>query len=141
MTENEALEEHKKDCRKCRDKSCTYNGVDCLQKKDIEVYEEIIRYRELGTVEEIQKAIENLPLHQVEHKLLQEYQNIGTARECKIAVERMKPKKPIQQATTEKTHYKCPCCNNIMQTIYRDGVAWGHIANYCEWCGQKLDRE
>ena len=51
-------------------------------------------------------------------------------------LEKQLPKEPIQQATTEKTHYKCPCCSNIMQTIYSDGVGWGHIANYCEWCGQ-----
>lgn len=89
MTENDALKIHKEDCKKCKDTACEYNHQ-CLQKKDIEVYEEIIRYRALGTVEEIQKAMENLPLLQVEHKLLQEYQNIGTVRLCRIAVERMK---------------------------------------------------
>ena len=55
MTENEvneALERHKKDCRKCRDKACKY-GIDCLQKIDIEVYEELLRYRAIGTVEEL----------------------------------------------------------------------------------------
>ena len=56
----------------------------------VNALEEIQAYRELGTVEEIQKAMENMPLCRVEHKLLQEYQNIGTVRLCKIAVERMK---------------------------------------------------
>lgn len=55
MTENEALEKHKKDCRRCIDKSCMY-GVDCLQKKDIEVYEELQQYRAIGTVEEVKDA-------------------------------------------------------------------------------------
>lgn len=50
MTENEALEKHKEDCRRCRDKACMH-GVDCLQKKDIEVYEELLAYRAIGTVE------------------------------------------------------------------------------------------
>lgn len=65
-------------------------GLKNAVKMAIKALEEIQAYKALGTVEEIQKAIENLPLHQVEHKLLQEYQTIGTVRECKIAVERMK---------------------------------------------------
>lgn len=72
----------------------------------------------------------------------EEFQTENQEEAYKLAIqalEKQTPKKPIQQATTEKTHYKCPCCNNIMQTIYLDGVAWGHIANYCEWCGQKID--
>ena len=36
MTESEALEKHKEDCRRCKDKACERN-IQCLQKKDIEV--------------------------------------------------------------------------------------------------------
>jgi aerobic-type carbon monoxide dehydrogenase small subunit (CoxS/CutS family) len=72
---------------------------------------------------------------------IQQYRAIGTVEEFKALKEKSVAKKPIQQETTEKTHYKCPFCNNIMQTIYRDGVGWGHIADYCEWCGQKIDMD
>jgi hypothetical protein len=74
-------------------------------------------------------------------KELHKYKAIGTIEEFKDLKEKNVAKKPIQQETTEKTHYKCPFCNNIMQTIYRDGVGWGHIADYCEWCGQKIDMD
>lgn len=40
MTIDEALERHKEDCKRCRDKACEHNHR-CLQKKDIEVYEEL----------------------------------------------------------------------------------------------------
>ena len=139
MTENEALEEHKKDCRRCKDKSCVH-GWDCLQKKDIEVYEELEQYRALGTVEEIQKAMENLPLYQVEHKLLQENQDICTVRECKIAVERMKPKKPDYEADGYADgqlvydYAKCPICGHDFEYGIND---WE--CKYCSDCGQKLD--
>lgn len=51
MTENEALEKHKEDCKKCWDKACEHN-IQCLQKKDIEVYEELQKYRAIGTIDE-----------------------------------------------------------------------------------------
>lgn len=84
-------------------------------------------YQSLGTVEEIQKAMESLPLLQVEHKLLQEYQNIGTVRLCRIAVERMKPKKPIDKLM----YLECPSCGDV-------GI---EDCGYCSACGQKLDWE
>lgn len=98
MTENEAIKRLEEDsCYECSYgcESAELCGLeDCglknATKMAIKALEDIQAYRTLGTVEEIQKAMENLPLHKVEHKLLQEYQTIGTVRECKIAVERMK---------------------------------------------------
>ena len=57
MTESEALEKHKEDCRRCKDKACERN-IQCLQKKDIEVYEEIQQYRAIGTVSEFRELKE-----------------------------------------------------------------------------------
>lgn len=57
MTENEALSKYKEDCRRCRDKACKY-GWDCLQAKSIEICEELLKYRAIGTVEEYRKARE-----------------------------------------------------------------------------------
>lgn len=51
MTESEAYEKHKADCKRCTDEACKY-GIECLQGKDIDVYEELFKYRAIGTVEE-----------------------------------------------------------------------------------------
>lgn len=58
MTENEALEKHKEDCKKCWDKACEHN-IQCLQKKDIEVYERLMEFEAIGTVEELRALKEN----------------------------------------------------------------------------------
>lgn len=81
MTENEALKKHREDCRRCKDKACMY-GVDCLQKKDIEAYEELLKYRAIGTVEEF-KALK----------------------------EKNEPKKPIEETDNYGyIEYYCPNC-------------------------------
>lgn len=54
------------------------------------------------------------------------------------AIEKQIPKKPIQQSTDEKTHYKC-VCGKISMTVYTDGIRQGYTPNYCPTCGQKLD--
>ncbi len=142
MTENEAIKEIETSLELAE--MCTPNRE---REKEIKAYkmaiqalEEIQQYRAIGTVEEVQTQITKSTEWLIERDTrLAEYQAIGTIEELKALKEKSVAKKPIQQETTEKTHYKCPCCNNIMQTIYKDGVAWGHIANYCERCGQKID--
>ena len=57
MTDEEALEKHKEDCRRCKDKACERN-IQCLQKKDIEIYEEIQQYRAIGSVSEFRELKE-----------------------------------------------------------------------------------
>ena len=116
MTENEALEKHKEDCRRCRDKACVH-GWDCLQKKDIEVYEEIQQYRAIGTVEgyerAIQSSIENYNLYREYKAKVQEYKAIGTIEEFKALKEK------------RKTGVVCPICGKLG-------------TNRCEECGQDL---
>lgn len=69
---------------------------------------------------------------------LAEYENIGTVEECREAVEKQKPKKPIpvnyqdyagKIDNTEflEDSYLCPNC----KTVIRSG-------SYCGRCGQKL---
>lgn len=65
-----------------------------------------------------------------------QYRAIGTVDECQSAVERMKPKKPIDiLMVRDNDGYigligKCPCCDDIVEedTLYCD-------------CEQKLDWE
>lgn len=54
------------------------------------------------------------------------------------ALEKQIPKKPVEQETDEKTHYKCEC-GYIMLTVYADGYRLGNQPKYCEKCGQKID--
>ena len=56
------------------------------------------------------------------------------------ALEKQVPKKPEEQETTEKTHYKCKC-GYIMLTIWADGYHLGNKPKYCERCGQAIDWE
>lgn len=56
---------------------------------------------------------------------LEAYRAIGTAEECRVAVERMKPKKILKR----EDGYKCRICNHWV------GFRYG----YCDGCGQKLD--
>lgn len=55
------------------------------------------------------------------------------------ALEKQIPKKPKEQGTDEKTHYKCPECGWIPLTIYSDGYHLGNKPKYCERCGQAID--
>lgn len=65
MTVSEALKKHKEDCLSCRDKACKLNHK-CLQQKDIEVYEKLMQYETIGTVEEFkalkEKSVAKKPI-------------------------------------------------------------------------------
>lgn len=67
-------------------------------------------------------------------KELQEYRKIVTVDECRAAVEKQKPKKPIKNRKQEIRYtsaYSCPNCG-------RSFTGTG-IAKYCYHCGQALD--
>lgn len=70
---------------------------------------------------------------------LQEYEKLGTLEEVSEAVKKQILKKPDEKSSTEKTHYKCPVCGNIMLTVYADGYRLGNEPKYCEDCGQAID--
>ena len=65
---------------------------------------------------------------------VQEYHKIGTVDECKVAVEKQKPKMPIKDALQYMRYtssYVCPSCGR--------GFTGAGIANYCYHCGQRMD--
>lgn len=78
------------------------------------------------------KAMGCTEVKRFEHIQLEKIEMIINALEKQVA------KKPIQQSTDEKTHYKC-VCGNISMTVYTDGIRQGYTPNYCPNCGQKLD--
>lgn len=64
---------------------------------------------------------------------VQQYQEIGTVEECRKAVEKRKPKKPLCGADIAGNEYMiCPNCSAIVE----DGE-WR--ADYCPDCGQAID--
>ena len=65
---------------------------------------------------------------------LKQYQAIGTLEECRVAVEKQKPMKPIKTETEGYMFtdtYRCPTCGG--------NFSGTGIADYCYHCGQKLD--
>ena len=130
MTENEAIEV-------LDELNCLH--IDVVRANAIEVaiqaLEEIQEFRKLGTVEDVPRLL-------VERNVIHQYTNIGTVRECKIAVERMKPKKPDYEADGYADgqlvydYAKCPICGHDFEYGIND---WE--CKYCSDCGQKLDWE
>lgn len=68
-------------------------------------------------------------------KEIQKYREIGTVEECREAVERQKPKKPLVGIDDEGNGYMI--CRNCSDIVERE--CW--VANYCPDCGQAIDWE
>lgn len=106
-------------------------------------------------MDEIQKAMENLNTSGVEvsgqirrvaefygaldtaiiaiQELLR-YKQIGTVKECRVAQEKQRAKKPIEDKHNGIRYteiYRCPVCNN--------NFSGRGYAKYCYYCGQALD--
>lgn len=65
-------------------------------------------------------------------KEIQQYRKIGTVEECREAVEKQKPKKPLGGVDIAGNEYMiCPYCSAIVE----DGE-WR--ADYCPDCGQAI---
>ena len=63
MDYREALESHKRDCRRCRERICEggqSKNYYCLQYMDIKAYEELLQYQKLGTLEEITESAKTI---------------------------------------------------------------------------------
>lgn len=59
---------------------------------------------------------------------VQQYRTIGTPEECRAAVEKQKPKKPVMDGYCGFESYECPTCHHDMSNEQK----------YCDKCGQKL---
>lgn len=97
------------------------------------IFEEIQQYRAIGTVEDIEKSMQNVSVLLAEHELLKLYQSIGTVEECRAAVEKMKPKKAIR----EKGIPYCPCCGAVATTDTGDSFL-DYEVTHCDNCGQAI---
>lgn len=83
-------------------------GADCIEANT----KELERYRKLGTVEEIQRALDK-----------------ANAKKC------------IEDSCPDHTHYKCPTCGKIQMSVYAHGCPrLGRIPHNCDNCGQRLEK-
>ena len=66
---------------------------------------------------------------------LEQYRAIGTQEECRAAVEKQIPKKPVEMKPTDKLlngYFSCPMCGGW--------VGMDEYSNeYCGCCGQKIN--
>ena len=71
---------------------------------------------------------------------LKQYKEVGTVEECRVAMERIKPKKPYYEGDGYSDgqlvydYAKCPICGHDFEYGIND---WE--SEYCSDCGQKLD--
>ena len=73
-------------------------------------------------IEEVIKAL----------KEIQQYRAIGTVEECREAVEKQKPKKPVK----DKYHHNC--CPNCGWIVSGEGGYGEEFCPHCENCGQAI---
>lgn len=96
----------------------------------IEALKEVQQYREIGASPEQLKEL--IFEGSATKRILRHYQEIGTVEECREAVEKQKPKKPLGGADINGNEYMiCRECS----TIVEDGE-WR--AMYCPDCGQAI---
>ena len=101
----------------------------------LSVLREIRNYRKLGTLEELARAKKYIDLakkHGTIGEMIDEcaaYEEIGTVEECREAVEKQKPKKPILRNDNGKLRKSCPVC----------GCFFSPLSRSCPKCGQAID--
>ena len=104
----------------------------------IQALEEIQEYRAIGTVEDIEKSMQNVSVLLAEHELLKLYQSIGTVEEFKAMKEKNVAKKPNYEGDGYYGNrivldtWICPNCENNYEVDYDD-------YDYCPNCGQHID--
>ena len=81
------------------------------------------KFRE-GTMTALDMAISAL-------KEIQQYRGIGTVEECREAVEKQKPKKPVLRNDNGKLRKSCPVC----------GCFFSPLSRSCPKCGQAILQE
>lgn len=140
MTENEAIEELKFSNEKCLEQcegACSSrknNDCACQDAVIERMLDELLQYREIGTVEQVRNQKHNL---EMAYKIISDYEAIGTVEECREAVEKQNPKKPkeiLRHRGGFEMHH-CPNCDTHYQTDNRYTIK----DNYCPVCRKLLD--
>lgn len=74
------------------------------------------------------KAFEDMEMAIEALKEIQQYREIGTVEECREAVEKRKPKKPVLRNDNGKLRKSCPVCRCFFSPLSRS----------CPKCGQAI---
>ena len=103
----------------------------------IKGFEELGRYRAIGTIKDITKVVRFLSVDNDESIIddiseVTKYRLIGTVEECQEAMGKQKAKKPT------KDGYNHSCCPNCGWIVYKDEYG-GRYLPCCENCGQAID--
>ena len=115
----------------------------------IQALEEVQQYRTIGTMEELQTMKEHGGFTGVElvniaamQMKLKEYEAIGAPEECRKAIEKQIPRKPIFNHNLSDTLSLFHCeCGNAIKVSHDTGIMNNNNApNYCSKCGCRLDR-
>ena len=92
-------------------------------------------YQPTTEPEEREKAIKALSVIIKSINEIQQYREIGTVEECREAVEKQTPKKPVK----DKYHHNC--CPNCGWIVSGEGGYGEEFCPHCENCGQAIQWE
>ena len=158
MTENEAIKilDTEKHCLKNSTRGlCKINCGECkenipiaYQEKTYEVaiyaLKEIQQYREIGASPERLKEL--IFEGSAAKRILRHYQEIGSAEECREAMEKQIPKKPVckpkpyNESVGFNEEWFCPSCGVYIGYFY-EGMDEPEQMEYCNECGQHIARD
>ena len=77
---------------------------------------------------------------------IQQYRKIGTVEECREAVEKQEPKKPVckpkpyNESVGFNEEWFCPSCGSYIGYFY-EGMDEPEQMEYCNECGQHIARD
>lgn len=140
MTENEA-KDILNEIMELDDSMAQYN---LMYMKAMEVAIKALEENQRWHISEVNPSIKNVfanmstqICHNCNHKdeyieeleaEIQQYREIGTVEECRAAVEKQKPKKPVMDGYCCFESYECPTCHHDISNEQK----------HCDKCGQKL---
>ena len=139
MTENEAVERIKEMYFMCDDfYNCKY-GHDCTDgcseavKMAVDALQGSIK-KHIGKDNMVISSSDLMTILNSDSEELKQYKEVGTVEECRVAVEKMKPKKAKGLRICNQAC--CPNCN----TVVLDDEFWmlDEYTYYCDSCGQAV---
>lgn len=146
MTEKEAVNYYKKAMQIHKDEFGDDQKAVDLYNTTINALQELQQYRAIGAIEEIESLnfssnqLRLVKLIEEYKEKLKEYEEIGTAEECREAREKQIKKNPNiwgdghdSEGEMMYDMYDCPNCGKSYEIDYSD-------YEYCPECGQAIDR-
>ena len=103
---------------------------------EIQQYRKSLKNKHIGKDNMVISSSDLMTILNSDSEELKQYKEVGTVEECRVAVEKMKPKKPIFKFEYEdgRQFYDCPVCKTY---VMHAGVQ--SKERYCSNCGTKLD--